>query len=980
MPLYLNLGYFSVIRLATLILSLTISAYLFSIKGKSTSTIILAIAYLGATLFNLSMLMEHANPYYWQPYNVQNLLRTFLLAVGASVAIICFLLFSYYFPHFRNTEKREFKIIILSSAIINLGIIGLTFYNFIYLQIFRSYFDFEVIYYRIFAGSLGAQFFLVIFLLIRKTIRLSGDASRSIWLRFFKPLRVGAKAARALAIVLLLPLVAAFGFLLRYLGYLSPLFTIHFVWYVFLLFYASSIVVYLNNTEERSTFQVKIVGSTLVVMFIIMGIVAVVVGRTYERDYVNENCISDHTTIHYKPNRYESYDITSVPFLFDTDMGLEIAMGYGEIKSIDIQFPFPFFEQFYKRLHVLSGPMVYLGEAIRENGWGGYHPQPVIAPIIMNLDPSSGGEVFIKSEKEKVTITWYKVSELERSSPNTVQLTMHKNGSIDISYVELNPGRRNRPIKIDVQTTANITSSVLGRREITGVSFEPRLIGVHPGGRDASLQPIRFMKDLPYSSTGPGAIFEAYDIDYYQYIHKRMARLALILLGSSIFILFFFPVILKNSLIKPLHVLYEGMEKVNRGDIDITISPRFNDEIGFLARSFNRMLQSIKKAESNFRTLAENAQDGIFIISESGIPDYANKRASEITGFDNTALMKISFEDLVQNGQYITMHVQHESLPNTKQIPKHYEVFIKTKSGEEVPVEITLSRTYWHGKYAHVVVMRDITERKRSEEQEKQQQQQLMKMDKLTSLGILVASVAHQINNPNQTILLNSSFLVRASSEIPIILRKYKDENEDFLIAGLDYMEFQQRFSEITAGIELCSNRIDGIVKELKAFSRDEPGHHMTNLNINAVIESSIKLSEYYIKDSTQNFSGTQGEGIPEIKGNAQGLEQVIINLILNACQSLTNKVQAISVRSFYEKKKKVVCIVVHDEGMGISKSHIAKIKNLFYTTKRLHGGTGLGLYVADSIVKEHQGTLVIKSEKGKGTEVTVSLPAMEAS
>ncbi len=473
MPLYLNLGYFSGIRLATLILSLSISAYLFSIRGKSTSTIILGCAYLGATLFNLSMLMEHANPYYWQPFNVQNLIRTFLLSIGASIAILSFLLFSYYFPHFRKTEKREFKIVILFSVIVNTGIVGLTFYNFIYLQILRSYFDFEVIYYRIFAGSLGAQFFLVIFLLIRKTIRLSGGESRPIWLRFFNPLRWDAKAARALAIVLLLPLFAAVGYLLRYFGVLPPIITIHFVWYIFLLFYASSIVVYLNNTEESTTFQVKIVGGTLVVMFIIMGIVAIVVGRSYERDYVNENFITDHTTIHFSPNHYESYDITRVPFQYDSDMGFMTGLDYGESKSMELQFQFPFFDQMYNRIHVLSGPMIYLGEEIRERGWGGYHPQPVIAPIIMNLDPSSGGEILLKNEKEKVTITWYRVPEFERSSPNTVQLVLYANGSFDVSYIELNPIRRSRPIKIDVPTTANITGSVLGGRGTKGFLLNP---------------------------------------------------------------------------------------------------------------------------------------------------------------------------------------------------------------------------------------------------------------------------------------------------------------------------------------------------------------------------------------------------------------------------------------------------------------------------------------------------------------------------
>jgi PAS domain S-box-containing protein len=978
MPLLLNLGYFSIIRLATLILSLSISVYLFSIRGKSTSTIILACAFLGATLFNVSMLMEHANPYYWQPYGIQNLVRTFLLAVGASITILCFLLFSYYFPHFQTHEKREYRIVLVISGAINVGILALTFYNFIYLQIVRSYFEFEAMYYRIFAGSLGAQFCLVIFLLCRKTVRLSAGESRSMWFKLIKPVRVGAKAARALAVILFLPLIAALAYLLRYLGVLPPLITIHFVWYVFLLFYASSIIIYLNNTEETTTFQVKIVGGSLVVVFIIMSVVAIVVGRSYEKDYINENFISDNTTIHFAPNHFGSYDITRAPFRYDADMGSRTGLGYGERKSIALPFSFPFYEQKYTNIHVLNGPMIFLGEEIREKGWGGYHPQPVIAPIIMNLDPSSGGEVFLKSEDNRETITWYRVPEFEKSSQNTVQLALSADGTFDISYIELHPGRRKLPLKIDVMTTANITGSVLGGRGERGASFEPRLIGIHPGGRYTQLQPIRFMKDLPYKSSTPGPIFEAYDIDYYQYIHDKMAPLAFILLGSSIFILFFFPLILKNSLIKPLHVLYSGMEKVNRGNMEVSISPRFNDEIGFLTRSFNQMLHSVKKAESNFRTLAENASDGIFIILDGGSLIYANKRASEITGFDNTELIGASLNDLIHDKTYEEMQWQQEDSSDRQKTPKHYETFMHTKGGEEVSVEVTISRTDWHGKRASVIVVRDISERKRSEEQQRLQQQQLMLMDKLTSLGILVAGVAHEINNPNQTILSNASFLVRASSEILSILKSYNDDNEDFLIAGLDYVEFQTRFSEIVSGIERCSNRIDGIVGGLRAFSRDEPQYVMTSLNINSVIESAVKLLDNYIKNSTRYFSIKLEKNVPSIKGNAQRLEQVIINLIMNACQSLADREQTISVQSICDASRGTILIIIRDSGAGIEDEDLTEIKKPFFTTKRAQGGTGLGLYVSESIITEHGGTLVFESEKGKGTTATVSLPVLE--
>ncbi len=426
-----------------------------------------------------------------------------------------------------------------------------------------------------------------------------------------------------------------------------------------------------------------------------------------------------------------------------------------------------------------------------------------------------------------------------------------------------------------------------------GIPFAPRLIGVHPGGRHAPLQRIRFLHGLPYTSTAPQVLFEDYEIDYYRYLHTRMAPLALILIGSSIFIFFFFPLLFRSSLIKPLHILYEGMKRVDNGDLNVTISTQFNDEVGFLARSFNSMLQSVQRAESNFKTLAENAQDGILIVAKSGTPLYANNRACEIIGFDTNHLMQTKLDELI-GSEYFEASGNNDGVL----FPSHFEISMRTKRRKELHLELTGSRTFWQGQPAEVVVLRDISERKRSEEQARQQQQHLMKMDKLTSLGILVAGVAHEINNPNQTILSNASFLVRACPEVLSILSEYERDSGHFLIAGLRYEEFRRSFVELIQGIEGCSRRIDGIVKGLSAFSRDEPTESMTSVDINAVIRSAHELLVSFIKKATEQFTLQLMQDIPKVKGNAQRLEQVLINLILNSCQSLTDRTQEIAVIS----------------------------------------------------------------------------------
>ena len=973
----LNLDNFSIVRLATLIMSLSITVFLFSIKGKSRPTILLAFAFFGLTLFNLSMFIFHAEPYYWQPYNIKNLFQPFLMALGTTISAFSFLLFSYHFPRFQETERREYRIVVFFFSLVNMGILFSAFFNFIVLQRMQSLFRINLLYHRSLAGSTAFQYFLVIFILIRRTERLSLEKSVSWWQAFLKPSGKDARAARALGIVLLLPSAAIIAFLLRLFGILPPVTMVYIVSYVLLLFYFIVIVVYLSNTEERTTFQGKLVFGALVFMLGIIGLVSIIVGRTYEREYSNKNLISSPATIRFTPNQYQSYNIVRVPFYFDTETGISEKLEYGESTSTVLQFAFPFYNEFYKKIHILSGPMIYLGEHIREDGWGGYHPQPAIAPIIMNLDPSQGGGVYLKSENQRATITWYKLPEYDRSSANTVQLILYDNGAFDFSYVELNPDPENRSIKVDVTTPAKITGSVLGTRRGESIAFEPRLIGIHPGGKKVPLQPIRFLKNLPYTSETPGAIFEAYDIDYYRYLHDRMSPLAIVLIASSIFILFFFPLFFKTSLIKPLHTLYLGMEKADSGDLNVTIDPQCNDEIGFLSRSFNQMLQSIKKAERNFQTLAENAQDAILILGEGSNPIYVNRKLSEITGYVSEELMHISFNEIVHHDKESSEEKKQGAFVQGKQASQHYETSIKTKGGKEVPVELTYFETQWHGKPAEVVVLRDITERKKADELARKRLQRLMQMDKLTSLGILAAEVAHEIHNPNQIILSNAAILLRACPGILAVLKNYA-ESDDILLAGLPYEEFIKSFPMLIEGIEGCSSRIDRMVKGLKYFSRDDIAQPMISLEINEVIQSAVQLVENYLKRATKNFVLNPGTNIPKIKGNAQRLEQVIINLIINACQALTTVEGRISVSSSYDKGHSSVLVTVHDDGMGIPEEHMEHIKEPFFTTKRDIGGTGLGLYVAECIIKEHRGALSVKSSRDKGAVATISLPVEE--
>ena len=269
----------------------------------------------------------------------------------------------------------------------------------------------------------------------------------------------------------------------------------------------------------------------------------------------------------------------------------------------------------------------------------------------------------------------------------------------------------------------------------------------------------------------------------------------------------------------------------------------------------------------------------------------------------------------------------------------------------------------------------DITDRKRAEELAKSQERQLLQADKMATLGILVSGVAHEINNPNNFIMLNAKILSRVWNDITPILEEHYKSHGDFTLAGMPYTKAHSRIAQLIAGISEGAERIQKIVQNLKDFARQDRGDLDQPVDINAVIQSAVLIVSNLIKKSTDRFSVEYGENLPKIRGNFQQLEQVIINLITNSCQALPNKERGIIVSTSFDRDSKHIIVKVQDEGIGIPSENLKHILDPFFTTKRDSGGTGLGLSVSYSIVKNHSGDLNFTSESGKGTTAIIRLP-----
>jgi polar amino acid transport system substrate-binding protein len=272
---------------------------------------------------------------------------------------------------------------------------------------------------------------------------------------------------------------------------------------------------------------------------------------------------------------------------------------------------------------------------------------------------------------------------------------------------------------------------------------------------------------------------------------------------------------------------------------------------------------------------------------------------------------------------------------------------------------------------------REVAERQRAVEQLRLNQAQLVQADKMAALGVLVSGVAHEINNPNGQLLLNLPVLKDVYLDARDALERHWRDNPGFTLGGLPYAVMRDELPGMLDEMLEGARRIKRIVEDLKDFARREDAPRHEPLDLEAVLRAAVRLVEPSIQKATHRFQLSVAPGLPRVRGNAQRIEQVLVNLVLNACQALPDPSRGVRVALRAAPGGAGVQVAVEDEGVGIPEEHLSRLTDPFFTTKRDTGGTGLGLSVSAGIVKEHGGALEFRSRPGAGTSVLLTLPAL---
>ena len=259
----------------------------------------------------------------------------------------------------------------------------------------------------------------------------------------------------------------------------------------------------------------------------------------------------------------------------------------------------------------------------------------------------------------------------------------------------------------------------------------------------------------------------------------------------------------------------------------------------------------------------------------------------------------------------------------------------------------------------------------------RESQQQLQQAQKMETLGTLVAGVAHEINNPINLIMYNIPLIQKIWTDFMPVLMEKKQMEPGRKFGGFDYDFLADNLVQLVDDMELAAHRVTKTVADLKNFSKQSNVAEKAPMQINTAVKNAMRLVQPTLRKSSVHIDLNLAEDLPDIEGNLQSIEQITLNILINAVQAIDHSQGEIEITTGFQVKDGRVYIQIADNGRGISPSISDKIFLPFVTDKHSEGGTGLGLSVSYSLVQAHEGEIVFETQQGNGSLFTVYLPSL---
>ena len=358
------------------------------------------------------------------------------------------------------------------------------------------------------------------------------------------------------------------------------------------------------------------------------------------------------------------------------------------------------------------------------------------------------------------------------------------------------------------------------------------------------------------------------------------------------------------------------------------------------------MEQELRESEERFRRmLEEHPLPVVMTCAESGAVLYESPACKRLFGReDSTSNTYMEhYLDLKDRERYVAALRRDGMVEN-------FEMHYKRSDGSSFPAAVSSRLLDYHGRPMIVAMVADLTERKAQELELARQRDALFQSEKLSALGSLLAGVAHELNNP-LSIVVGQALLLQETVDDPKIA---------------------ERARKIGGAADRCSR----IVRAFLSMARQRPPQRV-DLNLDDLLDGVLEMLSAPLRDHGIEISRHRATNLPPVCADADQLNQVVMNLLVNAQQALEENEgeRTINIRTRHDKIARKVCLDISDNGPGIPEDIRHRIFEPFFTTKEVGVGTGVGLSVSYGIVETHGGKITVDSETGVGTTFSVSLP-----
>lgn len=345
-------------------------------------------------------------------------------------------------------------------------------------------------------------------------------------------------------------------------------------------------------------------------------------------------------------------------------------------------------------------------------------------------------------------------------------------------------------------------------------------------------------------------------------------------------------------------------------------------------------------------SIVESVNVGLLAVDENGIVTRCNSTFEEMLELDREKVVgKLVIKLFDENFSVNLLQILGKSRWHLQELRHGYKLYMTSSKGKSLIVNVAVAplRTVSKGQTGAIIVLENVTSRIKLEES-------LQQSEKLSSIGLLAAGVAHEVNTPLTGV---SSYTQMLLGMIP-----ETDPKHSLLLK-----------------VQKQTERASNIAGNLLNFSRVGNAAEFTEIDANKILNDTLQLLELQLRKSNIEIVKDYDEGLPNIYGNAGKLQQIFTNLILNARDAMFEGGK-ITLKT--NVRDESVVIEVIDDGSGISPENLNKIFDPFFTTKGVGNGTGLGLAVSYGIVQEHSGTIEADSEIGSGTTFRLEFPVAE--